>query len=207
MKNKSHWRGITILHVEDDVPMTTSGDGMTERKRVVPLPDLPNDATGFDFLVAQIELWATEVLQQSGLQPVNSLDELSTADIPESYAQRFLYFIESTRERIASGDSVGAAAHAFILGEFKREAHLKFDWEEYALGGLDTQLGRGKGGRKTAEILKKAAAQRDEEIKRTAKGILKVNPHLSYSDLASILAERGHGGASAIIKKLPKLLG
>ncbi len=84
----------------------------------------------------------------------------------------------------------------------------------YRLGRLVTLLkvydiektGHSKGGHKAAIRLKREAATGDAKLKRLAKELLSTNDRLSRRDVASILAERGYGGAEAIRRKLSRLL-
>lgn len=125
-------RGIGIIEPGDDA-MTTSGSGMTARRRAAPLPNAR--AAGkldFEYLIAPAEDWALDVLRSAKLKPDGKPS--GRADTRENDAQRFLDYIRTAREKIASGDSAGAASIAVVLGAFIREAQLDHQWKSHVRG-------------------------------------------------------------------------
>jgi len=126
---KHGYGGVEFIDV-DESTATTSGSGMTERKRSAPLPDAR--AAGkldFDFQIAPAEEWARDVVKRAGLKPDGKVN--GAADTPENYAQRFLDYGREIRASIGRGDAAGAAAQALVLGGFIRESQLKFKWETH----------------------------------------------------------------------------
>ncbi len=114
----------------DESAVTTSGSGITERRRRTPIPDA--SAAGkldFDFQIAQAEAWALDVLRRASIKPDGKVS--GTEDTPENFAQRFLDYGRAIRASIRRGDAAGAAAQALVLGGFIRESQLKFKWESH----------------------------------------------------------------------------
>lgn len=114
-------------------PTFTSGGGISVRVRRSDGSDRRSE--NFEDIIAETEAWARYVLKRAGIEPHGV--PASMEDTGENYAQRFIAGICSIRGKISSGDTSGAAAEAIELGQFMREAELKFKWEHPALVGMD----------------------------------------------------------------------
>ncbi|MHB8494799.1 MAG: hypothetical protein ACYC9Z_16395 [Casimicrobiaceae bacterium] len=95
----------------------------------------------------------------------------------------------------------GGDAHWLDLLE-----HAIYEADADKVLGTDQRARVRAGGAKTAATRQKEALARDKELKGAAEKLRTQNPRLSRADLARLLADRGHGGAAAIRKKLIKLL-
>ena len=127
---KRGYGGVEFIEADDRLTFT-SGSGITARERRLDGSDRRGE--NFESVVAAFEKSALDVLRRAGIEPHGV--PASMDDSPENYAQRALAGIRGIRARLARGDGAGAAADAVELGEFKREAELKFAWEAPVLHG------------------------------------------------------------------------
>ena len=128
-KQQQAWPGgIGIIEPSDTVA-TTSGTGMALRHRAAPLDAAPPSV---EDLIRPAEAWAHRVLECAGIAASGLTN--GTDDTRENYAQRFIHYGKSIRDKIKRGDAAGAAADALLLGGFIRESQLLHRWESHVDG-------------------------------------------------------------------------
>lgn len=86
-----------------------------------------------------------------------------------------------------------------LLDREGRMAALKADVAQFE---LDRQSARSKGGGATAKGRKEAASARARARDKAAASIRKIEPNIKKAALAATLAERGHGTAKTLEKRL-----
>ncbi len=85
----------------------------------------------------------------------------------------------------------------------KAEQHMRL----WARKGVAEHRRQSHGGIKAGAALSVSAKTADAALLRAARSILVTDPRIQRVALAAMLADRGLGGAEAIRKKLPRLLG